>query len=51
MEVPNVTVHNKRQTPVDKEMAVGRWKVIEEELVQRGLPIVGKGGRGMEVGL
>lgn len=47
VEAPNVTVHARRQTPVDREISVGRWKVIEEELVRRGLPVTGK--RGAEV--
>jgi hypothetical protein len=38
---PNVTVHRTRQTPIHKERAVGRWKVIEEELVKRDLPVIG----------
>ena len=35
--LPNATVHNRRQTPIDKDKAVGRWKIIEEELEARGL--------------
>lgn len=31
---------------MDKEVAVGRWKVIEEELAKRGLPSTGSGGLG-----
>ena len=39
--LPNVTLHDRRVTPIDKEKAVGRWKVIERELLQRDLPITG----------
>merc|ERR1712230_259947 len=46
---PNVTVHARRQTPIDREKNVGRWKVIEEELVQRGLPVTGTRFRGAKV--
>lgn len=38
---PNVQVHSKRQTPIHKERAIGRWKVIEEELIARDLPVTG----------
>lgn len=27
---------------MDKEKEVGRWKVIEKELQDRGLPVLGK---------
>jgi hypothetical protein len=37
----NVTTHEARQTPIHKHKEVGRWKVIEEELISRGLPITG----------
>lgn len=40
-KIPNVKVYNRRVTPVDKEKEVGRWKVIEYALHERGLPIVG----------
>jgi len=43
---PNITVHGKRQTPIHKEMQVGRWKVIEEELTRRGLPVTGSRWQG-----
>ncbi|KAI5360855.1 putative ribosomal protein L50, mitochondria [Septoria linicola] len=39
--LPNVTVHKSRRTPVHKERQIGRWKVIEEELEMRDLPIFG----------
>lgn len=35
----NVTIYAKRQTFVDKDTAKGRWKIIEEELVERNLPL------------
>ncbi|KAI5464839.1 hypothetical protein BGZ63DRAFT_421833 [Mariannaea sp. PMI_226] len=44
--LPNVKVHNRKIGPIDKEVAVGRWKVIEEELTKRGLPITGTAGLG-----
>lgn len=40
----NVTVHSRKVGPIDKEVAVGRWKVIEEELSKRGLPATGTAG-------
>ncbi len=40
--LPNVKVFPRRVTPIDKERAVGRWKVIEKELVARGLPVTGR---------
>lgn len=39
----NVTVHERKIGPIDKEISVGRWKVIEEELEKRGLPVTGTG--------
>ncbi|CCF37327.1 hypothetical protein CH063_08691 [Colletotrichum higginsianum] len=41
LELPNVRVHDRRVTPIDKETAVGRWKVITSELEKRGLPVTG----------
>jgi hypothetical protein len=38
---PNVMVLHRRETPVDKEKEVGRWKVIKQELTSRGLPVLG----------
>ena len=38
----NVMVLSRRETPVDKEKEVGRWKVIEKELQERGLPVLGR---------
>ncbi|KFA67617.1 hypothetical protein S40285_04950 [Stachybotrys chlorohalonatus IBT 40285] len=43
-QLANVKLHGRRQTPIDKETAVGRWKVIEEELRLRGLPVTGTDG-------
>lgn len=43
--LPNVKIHGRRITPIDKEKAVGRWKVIEEELKMRDLPVTGKGDK------
>ena len=40
----NVMVAPRRETPVDKEKEVGRWKVIERELRERGLPVLGRVG-------
>ena len=41
VNLPNVKIMGKRQTPVHKEKAIGRWKVIEKELQSRGLPVPG----------
>ncbi|KAL0933833.1 uncharacterized protein CTRU02_210632 [Colletotrichum truncatum] len=40
-ELPNVRVHDRRVTPIDKETMLGRWKVIKEELEKRNLPVTG----------
>ncbi|KAH8179116.1 ribosomal subunit 39S domain-containing protein [Sarocladium implicatum] len=40
---PNVKIHGRRITPIDREKAVGRWKVIEKELKMRDLPVTGFG--------
>jgi len=40
--LPNVSVYAKRVTPIDREIAVGRWKIIEKELEARDLPITGR---------
>ena len=37
----NVTIYNRRVTPIDKEKEVGRWKVIEERLIEKDLPVTG----------
>ncbi|KAH7330232.1 ribosomal subunit 39S-domain-containing protein [Rhexocercosporidium sp. MPI-PUGE-AT-0058] len=39
--LPNVSIYPNRITPVDKERSLGRWKVIEKELEERGLPVHG----------
>lgn len=44
LTLPNVSVYAKRVTPIDKHKSVGRWKVIEQELSYRGLPVTGHGG-------
>ncbi|KIW86902.1 uncharacterized protein Z519_12524 [Cladophialophora bantiana CBS 173.52] len=36
---PNVMIFPRRETQVDREMEVGRWKVIKRELEDRGLPV------------
>ena len=37
----NVMIFPRRETSVDKEKELGRWKVIEKELRARGLPTLG----------
>ncbi|KAF2097891.1 hypothetical protein NA57DRAFT_76691 [Rhizodiscina lignyota] len=37
----NVTIYGQRLTAMDKDQQLGRWKVIEQELERRGLPIFG----------
>lgn len=39
--LPNVKVSPHRITMVHKERAIGRWKVIKEELEDRGIPATG----------
>ena len=39
--LPNVEIFERRHTPIDKEKEVGRWKVIEQELTRKGLPVTG----------
>ena len=41
VSMPNVELMTRRYTPIDKEKEIGRWKVIEEELERRGLPVTG----------
>ncbi len=36
---PNVMISPRRETKVDREMEIGRWKVIKKELEDRGLPV------------
>lgn len=49
--LPNVTVYKTRRTPVHKEKQIGRWKVIEEELSTRDLPIFGSRWQNAKEGL
>ena len=37
----NVQILDRRYTPMDREKEVGRWKVIEKELIRRSLPVTG----------
>jgi len=39
--LPNVTLSPRRVGLIDREKALGRWKVIEQELLDRGLPVTG----------
>lgn len=39
--LPNVNVHSRRVTSIDGHKQVGRWGLIEDELVRRGLPVTG----------
>ena len=41
VELPNVHVLDKRYGIIHREIEVGRWKVIKEELERRGLSLVG----------
>ncbi|KAG5948876.1 hypothetical protein E4U53_006116 [Claviceps sorghi] len=43
-QLTNVKVHSRKIGPIEKETLVGRWKVIEEELTKRGLPVTGTAG-------
>ena len=45
-KTPNVNVHPTRRTPIHKETEVGRWKVIEDELNARDLPVTGSRWQG-----
>jgi len=40
-ELPNVRLHSKKIGPIDREIELGRWKVIKEELEKRNLPVTG----------
>ncbi|KAK3063059.1 hypothetical protein LTS18_002825 [Coniosporium uncinatum] len=40
--LPNVKIHQKRSGSIDKDKAVGRWKVIEQELLEKDLPVHGR---------
>ncbi|TVY85030.1 hypothetical protein LSUE1_G001506 [Lachnellula suecica] len=41
LSLPNVSMSGRRVTPIDREKAAGRWKLIEKELESRGLPVTG----------
>lgn len=41
-KAPNVAVYDRRRTMIDKEKEVGRWKIIEDELIARDLPVTGR---------
>ncbi|KAI8628528.1 ribosomal subunit 39S-domain-containing protein [Xylariaceae sp. FL1651] len=43
LELPNVTIATKRVTRGDKEKALGRFKLMQEELEKRNLPVHGHG--------
>ncbi len=38
-KLPNVEIWESRYTEKDKETEIGRWKLIEAELQERGLPL------------
>ncbi|KAK5680462.1 hypothetical protein LTS10_007390 [Elasticomyces elasticus] len=50
LSTPNVKVFTNRQTPIHKEKEIGRWKIIEEELVRRDLPVTGSRWQGAKSG-
>lgn len=39
--LPNLQIMDRRYTPIDKEKEIGRWKIIERELIKRDLPVTG----------
>lgn len=39
--VPNVVVHAKKRSSIAKEKEIGRWKIIQDELIARDLPVHG----------
>ncbi|KAI1298338.1 ribosomal subunit 39S-domain-containing protein [Xylaria venustula] len=43
LELPNVTIASKRVTRGDKEIALGRFKLMQEEFKKRQLPVYGHG--------
>ncbi|KYK60240.1 hypothetical protein DCS_01377 [Drechmeria coniospora] len=43
-KLTNVELHDSKIGPIQKEMAIGRWKVIEAELKKRNLPVTGAAG-------
>lgn len=40
-ESANVQVYHYRRSPIHREKEVGRWKVIEQALIERDLPVTG----------
>ncbi|KAI1951932.1 hypothetical protein LOZ57_001345 [Ophidiomyces ophidiicola] len=40
--LPNVKIFDRRQTPIDHEKEIGRWKIITQELTKRQLPVTGR---------
>lgn len=40
-DLPNVQIMDHRYTPIDREKEIGRWKLIEKELIRRDLPVTG----------
>jgi hypothetical protein len=42
VSLPNVHIMARRETPVDKDKRLGRWKIIEAELQSKGLPMLSK---------
>jgi Ribosomal subunit 39S len=42
INLPNVHIMGRRETPVDKDKQFGRWKIIESELQSRGLPVLSR---------
>ncbi|KAI9656696.1 MAG: hypothetical protein M1829_000382 [Trizodia sp. TS-e1964] len=41
VNLPNLTIFDRRITPIDKEKKIGRWKVVEKELEARELLVTG----------
>lgn len=41
--LPNLQIMDRRYTPIDREKEIGRWKIIEKELIRRDLPVTGTG--------
>ncbi|PBP27328.1 hypothetical protein BUE80_DR001643 [Diplocarpon rosae] len=39
MTLPNVSIHKRRLTAIDKQKRLGRWKIIKQELSRRDLPL------------
>ena len=44
ISLPNVHIMSRRETPVDKDKRLGRWKIVEAELKSKGLPVLSKSG-------